>query len=295
MRIVKISKMNTFFVGMMIMAILLCCSNQVQAAQDGDYTYTVTDGKAQITKYTGSGEAVTIPSTLGGYSVSSIGDLAFYFCSGLTSISFPESVISIGGWAFGGEYGCPDLTSVIFNSATTTLYDSEYTIPTATKIIGYDPSTANDYAAKYNRTFEVIGAIDVEDVKDVEVKVSVPTIYSANGIKLNKVLRESGIKTDDGNPVKFRLGSENEILIKGGDGNIIGNLKLSVLDGDLYPTFETDSDDDLRIVLRDSAEGENGKIRLTVNRLSGALNADGVPAYATSVTSINITVTDLIN
>ena len=41
---------NTIFVSIMMITFLLCCSSQVQAAQDGDYTYSVTDGKAQINK-----------------------------------------------------------------------------------------------------------------------------------------------------------------------------------------------------------------------------------------------------
>ena len=39
--------------------------------------------------------SVTIPN-----SVKSIGELAFYNCSGLTSVAIPDSVTSIGGWAF---------------------------------------------------------------------------------------------------------------------------------------------------------------------------------------------------
>ena len=42
-------------------------------------------------------------------SVNSIGDYAFYNCSGLTSITIPNSVTSIGVWAF---CGCSGLTSV---------------------------------------------------------------------------------------------------------------------------------------------------------------------------------------
>jgi len=100
MRILKISKVNTFLVGIMMMAIVLCFSSQAQAAQSGNYTYTVTQGKARITKYTGTGGVVTIPSTLGGAPVTSIGYRAFYGCKGLTSISIPEGVTSIGGGAF---------------------------------------------------------------------------------------------------------------------------------------------------------------------------------------------------
>lgn len=44
--------------------------------------------------------------------VKSIGDYAFYNCSGLTSITIPFSVTSIGAYAFGG---CSGLTSIVFS------------------------------------------------------------------------------------------------------------------------------------------------------------------------------------
>ena len=45
-----------------------------------------------------------------GNSVTSIGDYAFYKCSGLTSVTIGNSVTSIGGYAF---YGCSGLDKII--------------------------------------------------------------------------------------------------------------------------------------------------------------------------------------
>ena len=63
-----------------------------------------------------SGDLI-IPSTISyngtTYSVTSIGDRAFYYCSGLTSVTIPNGVTSIGGSAF---YGCTGLTSVVSNA-----------------------------------------------------------------------------------------------------------------------------------------------------------------------------------
>jgi len=104
----------------------------------------------------------------------------------------------------------------------------------------------------------------------------------------------SGIKTDDSNPVTFEMGEdEYTVLIKAVDNTVISNLKLSVLDGDFYPTFDNASGD-IKIILDGSDDGETGTIRLTVNKLTGE-DVDGVPGNATSVGSQNISVADLVN
>ena len=75
---------------------------------DGIY-YNLVDGNSEVTyregySYSGS---VTIPSKIivSGveYPVTSIGRSAFYDCSGLTSVTIPNSVTSIEHYAF---YGC---------------------------------------------------------------------------------------------------------------------------------------------------------------------------------------------
>ena len=52
------------------------------------------------------------------YSVTSIGDYAFRDCSGLTSVTIPNSVTSIGSWAF---YNCSGLTSVTIPNSITSI------------------------------------------------------------------------------------------------------------------------------------------------------------------------------
>ena len=67
----------------------------------GDYEYTILDDvTVEINSYRGSEESVTIPSTIDGKSVTSIGDSAFSGCTSLTSVTIPDSVTIIGNETF---------------------------------------------------------------------------------------------------------------------------------------------------------------------------------------------------
>ena len=66
---------------------------------------------------------LTIPATLGGKKVTRIGDYAFYNCSGLTSVTIPDSVTSIGSVAF---CGCSGLTSMTIPGRVTSIGEGTF-------------------------------------------------------------------------------------------------------------------------------------------------------------------------
>ncbi len=79
------------------------------ADTDGGWEYEVVDGKATVIGYNGNATTLTIPSTLGGYPVTGIGEWAFSSHQELISVTIPSSVTSISEGAF---FDCTRLNRV---------------------------------------------------------------------------------------------------------------------------------------------------------------------------------------
>jgi uncharacterized protein YjdB len=126
----------------------------------GDYAFYYCNGLTSLsvengnTKYDSRGDCNAIietetntlicgtKNTVIPNSVTSIGDYAFGGCSGLTSVTIPNSVTSIGDWAFSG---CSDLTSITIPNSVTSIGDwafsgcsglTSVTIPSSVTSIG---------------------------------------------------------------------------------------------------------------------------------------------------------------
>ena len=114
--------------------------------KENGYTYTVSDGKAYIFEYEGSGSDIVVPRTLGGYPVCGIGGRAFFgtniksvivhsgieyaaneafaFCQSLVSVEFEGEATTLGACIFAG---CSALKSVILPSALASIPSDAFT------------------------------------------------------------------------------------------------------------------------------------------------------------------------
>lgn len=134
----------------------------------GDFTYTVSAGKATLVAFNSDYEGgLIIPSSLRGCPVVAIGDGAFFECRFLTSVELPEGVTSLGDGAFSRCYAlasvklpkgvvsigeeafteCSSLTSVTLSEGLTSIGDGAFKgcsaltsveIPSSVTSIGYE-------------------------------------------------------------------------------------------------------------------------------------------------------------
>ena len=136
-------------------------------ADDGTYkyAYTVNDGKATITKFLGPVDSannglydIEIPTELGGCTVTGLGEYSFsgylsaaqsnepyQFGRNIHSVTIPQSVTSIGDYAFSH---CEKMDSLTINDATTSIgswaFDECYKLTTLS--LGKNITTIGDYA-----------------------------------------------------------------------------------------------------------------------------------------------------
>ena len=126
----RISKMTRAAVSCMAVALVSGVLAETWTDSAGyTWTYRISGNSAEINNGYSTAisprpyGAVTVPSALGGKPVTSIGDYAFEDCSGLSSVTIPDSVTSIGSYAF--DY-CSRLTSVVIGNGVTSIGDGAF-------------------------------------------------------------------------------------------------------------------------------------------------------------------------
>ena len=127
-------------------------ATEQEAIVDGyKYKYKVNGGNATITDFCGPVKPtrylydIDIPGTLGDYTVTGIGNGAFYSCTYLRSVTIPQSVTSIGDHAF--EL-CDSMTSLTINDAATSIGDRAFQQCTELETVklGEHITTIGEYA-----------------------------------------------------------------------------------------------------------------------------------------------------
>ncbi len=163
-------------------------TNSVEIITEGEYGYVVReDGTVSIEKYTGAGGNVTIPSKLGGKTVTYIGDRAFWLNKNITGVTIPDTVTECAHFAFAH---CEKLESVNIGKGMKELYftfsDSkslkQVTIPGNVEMIRYAfndcPSLETAIMQEGVKTIDYNAFFNCPALKKVVIPASVDTIDS---------------------------------------------------------------------------------------------------------------------
>ena len=212
-----------------------------------DFTVVVTSGD---NKYSG---AVIIPETIAYKSkvlkVTSIGDNAFYYCSGLTSIVIPNSVTSIGEKAF---YECSGLTSV--------------TIPNSVTSIG-------------NFAFYYCSGLTSITIPNSVTSIGNYAFYNCSGLKT--VINFSNLTFTKGDPNYGCVAYYADKVINASNGAVIGDYVFSKPNDQYILTQYLGND--TKIVLPENCNGENYAIGANVFKDNTTITSITIPNSVTSI------------
>ena len=121
----------------------------------GDVLYFFDKASGAITGFAGEPKDITIPLTLGGYNVVSVGNRAFAGSPTLSTVSIPEGITSVAAEAFAA---CPQLTSVEIGSTVSYIGRSAFANCTKLSQVIFKGLLENIESDAFNNTLWISGA-----------------------------------------------------------------------------------------------------------------------------------------
>ena len=119
---------------------------------DGDFIWYENEDGMTLAGYLGNATELTLPADYKGKSVTNIGEDAFHGCTGLTSITIPNSVTSIGEWAF---RGCTGLKSITIPNSVTSVGEDAFAGCTNVEKLYLDCAEVGDWFSGVSAMKEV--------------------------------------------------------------------------------------------------------------------------------------------
>lgn len=150
----NLKKAISILLSISIIMSLFAFSGMNAFADENDFKYSVVNGSAVITGYTGNAKNLDVPEKIGGYTVTGVDANTFFYAKELESINFPSTVTNISPSVFQGYVNIKEITvnnanknysssdGVLFNKNQSTLLiypkgneRASYSIPNTVSLI----------------------------------------------------------------------------------------------------------------------------------------------------------------
>ena len=256
-----------------IVSAILPVTADTTTVNGSTWTYTVSNGEASLGGGSSSSPAVSkftkgdlyIPSKLNNYPVTSIGNYGFYGCSGLKSVTIPDSVTNIGARTF---EGCSMLSSVtipqcVCTSSLSSVFSSSYL--SITNVVVSDGVTSIG-----ERAFDGCSRLTSVTIPDSVTSIGRKAFYNCSG--LTSVTIPNSV-TSIGNDAFHGCSGLTSVTIGNGVTSI-GNDAFHGCNSSLYDTTTIPG---VRLV--------DGWAIGTSGSLSGSLNLSGTRGIGSSAFS----------
>lgn len=218
------------------------------------WTYFVSDGAATISSIPEESTGdITIPSSLGGYPVTSIGGWAFCNCSALMSVVFPESLTSIGDWAFEGcssltvmQFQGPPPEGILVSNKYVFLFPLEYGAAWEKWLdeVGINRATALDVLVINRAKVDVLAEMTTPKT----MKVSYTVTSDLPSVKVRAVAFKDGVRS-----------FANIVPVRTGEGVPLGESVATNVEHTFVWEVESDWDTDLdKVAVEILVQGETG-------------------------------------
>jgi len=141
---------------------------------EGDFSYSVENGAATVTGYSGPGGNIIVPSVLGGNPVRALGESLFRNLGSISGVVIPQGVKILGPRVF---YGCVNLASVNLPAGLESIGDEVFQTCRSLSTVSI-PSSVNSIGSN---TF-----YDCPGLKAIEVESGNADFKSQNGVLYNR-------------------------------------------------------------------------------------------------------------
>ena len=240
-------------------SLALCLAFQAKALTDGSWNFSVSNGEATLTGYSGTGpEELVLPSSVESddvaYPVTAIGSSAFSGKSWIKTLCIPDSVTNIGSSAF---YSCNAMTNATIGAGVEVIGSSAFSFCSALEGVEIPSSVTN------------IGSWAFDNCKSIR-----EVTWHGNDGAIN-----GDVFSGQTNWVSLVIIGNGNTTVKGFSGKAVQNVTISGVSALFGSAFESCS----QLKTFEIADDSLGSIGSSAFSRAGSLLSISIPGSVTNI------------